>query len=67
MSEAKKENALDMSVRVDIKNVSPSSATLIRQRVCGTLENFVSANLLKNFVEVVEIDSRGEPADASKI
>ena len=56
MSETKKENALDMSLRVDIKNVSPSSATLIRQRVRGTFENFVNAKLLQGFVEVTEID-----------
>ena len=63
MSEAKKENALDMSLRVDIKNVSPSSATLIRQRVRGTFENFVSANLLEGFVEVIEMDLGGKPED----
>ena len=55
MSETKKENALNLSLRVDIENVSPSSATLIRQRMRGTLENFVNAKLLQSFVEVLEI------------
>ena len=63
MSEAKKENALDMSLRVDIKNVSPSSATLIRQRMRGTMENFVNAKLLQSFVEVTEIDLGDKPKD----
>ena len=63
MSETKKENALDLSLRVDIKNVSPSSATIIRQRVRDTLENFVSANLLQGFVEVTEMDLGGKPED----
>ena len=62
MSETKKENALNLSLRVDIENVSPSSATLIRQRVRGTFENFVNAKLLQSFVEVTEIDL-GEPDD----
>lgn len=59
MSENKKESALNLSLRVDIKNVSPSSATIIRQRLLSTLENFVSANLLKGFVEVMEMDRSG--------
>jgi len=54
-------NTLNLSLRVDMKNVSPSSAILIRQRLRDTLENFVSANLLKNFVEVMEIDLGGKP------
>ena len=53
MSETK--NTLNLSLHVDMKNVSPFSAILIRQRVRNTLENFVSANLLKNFVEVMEM------------
>lgn len=54
-------NALNLSLRADMKNVSPSSAILIRQRLRDTLENFVSANLLKNFVEVMEIGLGGKP------
>ena len=63
MSEDKKESLLNLSLRVDIENVSPSSATLIRQRMRGVLENFADTKLLKNFVEVTEID-RGGPEDA---
>ena len=63
MSETKKENALDLSLRVDIKNVSPSSATIIHQRVRDTLENFVSANLLQGFVEVTETNLGSKPKD----
>jgi len=58
----KKEAALKLSLRVDIQNVSPSSATIIRQRIRDSLENFVSANLLKSFVKVTEMD-RSEPED----
>ena len=63
MSEDKKENELDMSLRVDIKNVSPSSATLIRQRMRGTIENFVRAKLIQSFVEVTEMDLADKPKD----
>lgn len=63
MSEDKKESALNLSLRVDIENVSPYSATLIRQRVRGVLENSARAKLLKSFVEVTEIDRSG-PEDA---
>ena len=61
MSEDK--NALNLSLRVDIKNISPSSATIIRQRLRDTLENFVSANLLQGFVEGTKMDLGGKPED----
>ena len=57
------EDKLNLSFKVDIENVLPSSATLIRQRVRGVLENFVHAKLLKSFVVVTEID-RSKPEDA---
>ena len=57
------EDKLNLSFKVDIENVLPSSATLIRQRVRGVLENFAHAKLLKSFVEVTEID-RSRPEDA---
>ena len=63
MSEDKKESLLNLSLKVDIENVSPHSATLIRQRMRGVLENFAHVKLLKSFVEVTEID-RGRPEDA---
>ena len=50
-------NTLNLSLHVDMKNVSPFSALLIRQRLRGTLENFVSANLMKSFVEVMEMEA----------
>jgi len=57
MSEKEKEGlALNLSLRVDIKNVSPHSATLIRQRLLDTLENFLAVNLLRDFVEVTEME-----------
>ena len=61
MSEDK--SLLNLSLKVDIENVSPHSATLIRQRMRGVLENFARAKLLKSFVEVTEID-RSKPEDA---
>ena len=57
------EDKLNLSFKVDIENVLPHSATLIRQRMRGVLENFADAKLLKSFVEVTEID-RGGPEDA---
>ena len=63
MSEDKKEGVINLSLRVDIENVSPYSATLIRQRMRGTLENLARTKLLKSFVEVTEIDRSG-PEDA---
>ena len=63
MSEDKKDSTLNLSLKVDIENVSPSSATLIRQWMRGVLENFARAKLLKSFVEVMEID-RSRPEDA---
>ena len=63
MSEDKKESALNLSLKVDIENVSPSSATLIRQRMRGVLENLAHVKLLKSFVVVTEMD-RSRPKDA---
>ena len=57
------EDKLNLSFKVDIENVLPSSATLIRQRMRYVLENFAHAKLLKSFVEVTEID-RSRPEDA---
>ena len=58
------EDKLNLSFKVDIENVLPHSATLIRQRMRDVLENFAHVKLLKSFVVVTEIDIRGRPEDA---
>lgn len=49
------ETTVNLSFHVDMKNISPSSAILIRQRLRGTIENFVRVKRLRDFVEVVEM------------